>query len=58
MAGQPRQRRTRLVTVVEGIVDRIAMHPSWQHPVESGHRSVVALHMELHDVAATTHELL
>ncbi|NCL78255.1 hypothetical protein [Rhodococcus sp. YH1] len=49
---------TRLLTVVEGIVDRIAMHPAWQHPVAYGHRSVVALHMELHDFAATTYELL
>lgn len=49
---------TRLLTVVEGIVDRIATHPAWQHPVAHGHRSVVALHMELHDFAATTHELL
>ncbi len=49
---------TRLLTVVEGIVDRIATHPAWQHPVAYGHRSVVALHMELHDFAATTYELL
>lgn len=49
---------TRLLTVVEGIIDRIATHPAWQHPVAYGHRSVVALHMELHDFAATTHELL
>lgn len=44
--------------MVEGIVDRIATHPPWQHPVASGHRSVVVLHIELHDFAATTHELL
>jgi len=47
-----------LLTVLEGIVDRIAAHPAWQHPVAGGHRSVVALHMELHDFATTTYELL
>lgn len=47
-----------MLTVVEGIVDRIATHLTWQHPVAGGCRSVVALHMELHDFAATTHELL
>lgn len=49
---------TRLLTVVEGIVERIAVHPAWKHPVANGDRSVVALHMELHALAATAYELL
>lgn len=48
---------TRLLTVVEGIIDRIAAHPAWESPVV-GARSVIALHMELHAYAAAVHELL
>ena len=49
---------TRLLAIVEGVVDRVAEHPAWQHPVLTGYRSVVALHMELHAFAIAAHELL
>lgn len=49
---------TRLLTVVEGIVDRIADHPAWTQSVLGGRRSVIALHMELHSYATAANELL
>ena len=48
---------TRLLTVVEGIVDRINTHPAWESQALGG-RSVIALHMELHAYARAVHELL
>lgn len=49
---------TRIVTLAEGVVDRTAAHPAWTIPVVGGPRSVIALHMELHAIAAAANELL
>ena len=49
---------TRLLTIVEGVVDRVTDHPAWDHQVVRGCRSRIALHMELHSYATAANELL
>lgn len=48
----------RLLTIVEGIVDRIADHRVWAQPLLGEYRSVIALHMELHSYATAANKLL